>query len=70
MPAAPVRIVSIRSIALRDVGFAAADREIVVSADSSLEDTTLALRRFAAESGGTTLASKESSPFRRASTRD
>jgi hypothetical protein len=56
LPAAPVRIVSIRSIALRDVRLRSRGREIVVSADSSLDDTTLALRRFEAEAGGTTLA--------------
>jgi uncharacterized protein involved in outer membrane biogenesis len=53
---APVRIVSIRSITLRDVRLRSRGREIVVSADSSLDGSTLALRRFAAESGGTTLA--------------
>ena len=56
VPAAPVRIVSIRSIALRDVRLRSRDREIVVSADSTLDDTTLAIRRFDAESGRTTLA--------------
>ena len=55
VPAAPVRIVSIRSIALRDVRIRSRDREIVVSADSTLQDTTLAVRRFDAESGRTTL---------------
>ena len=53
---APVRIVSIRSIALRNVRLRSRDREIVVSADSSLDDTTLSLRRFTADAGGTTLA--------------
>jgi len=56
VPAAPVRIVSIRSIALRDVRLRSRDREIVVSADSTLEDTTLAVRRFDAESGRTMLS--------------
>jgi len=56
LPAAAVRIVSIRSIALRDVRLRSRGREIVVSADSSLDGTTLALQRFAAEAGGTTLA--------------
>lgn len=51
-----VRIVSIRSISLRDVRLQSRGREIVVSADSSLNDTTLTLRRFIAEAGGTTLA--------------
>lgn len=56
MPAAAVRIVSIRSIALRNVRLRSRGQEIVVSADSSLDGTTLALRRLAAEAGGTTLA--------------
>lgn len=56
MPAAAVRIVSIRSIALRNVRLRSRGREIVVSADSSLDGSTLALRRFAAGAGGTTLA--------------
>lgn len=58
LPAAAVRIVSIRSIALRDVRLRSRGREIVVSADSSLDGTTLALRRFAAEAGGTALAAE------------
>jgi len=53
---AAVRIVSIRSIALRNVRLRSRGREIVVSADSSLDDTTLSLRRFTADAGGTTLA--------------
>src|SRR5687768_13007213 len=53
-----VRIVSIRSIALRNVRLRSRGREIVVSADSSLNDTTLSLRRFIAEAGGTTLAAE------------
>jgi uncharacterized protein involved in outer membrane biogenesis len=53
-----VRIVSIRSIALRNVRLRSRGREIVVSADSSLNDTTLSLRRFTAEAGGTTLAAE------------
>jgi hypothetical protein len=52
---APIRIVSIQSITLRNVRLRSRGREVVVSADSSLEGTTLALRRFAAESGRTTL---------------
>ena len=52
---APVQIVSVRSIALRDVRLRSRGREIVVSADSSLDGTTLTLERFSAESGGTTL---------------
>jgi uncharacterized protein involved in outer membrane biogenesis len=54
--AAAVRIVSIRSITLRDVRLRSRDREVTVSADSSLEGTTLALRRFDAESGRTALS--------------
>lgn len=53
-----VRIVSIRSIALRSVRLRSRDREIVVSADSSLEDSALTLERFTAESGGTTLSAE------------
>ena len=53
---APIRIVSIQSITLRNVRLRSRGREIIVSADSSLDGTTLTLRRFAAESGGTTLA--------------
>ena len=53
---AAVQIVSIRSIALRSVRLRSRDREIVVSADSSLQDSTLALQRFTAEAGGTTLS--------------
>lgn len=56
--AAAVRIVSIRSIALRSVRLRSRDREIVVSADSSLQDSMLALRRFTAEAGGTTLSAE------------
>jgi uncharacterized protein involved in outer membrane biogenesis len=52
---APVRIVSIRSITLRNVRLRSRGREVVVSADSSLTGTMLSLRRFAAESGSTTL---------------
>ena len=54
--APPVRIVSVRSIALRDVRLRSGGREIVVSADSSLDGTTLTLRRFTAEAGGTALS--------------
>jgi uncharacterized protein involved in outer membrane biogenesis len=50
-----VRIVSIRSIALRGIRLRSRGREIVVSADSSLNETSLALRRFTAEAGNTTL---------------
>jgi uncharacterized protein involved in outer membrane biogenesis len=51
-----VRIVSIRSIALRDVRLRSRGREITVSADSSLNGATLTLQRFTAESGATSLA--------------
>jgi hypothetical protein len=56
-PTAPpaVRIVSIRSIALRGIRLRSRGREIVVSADSSLTGTTLALQQFTAEAGNTTL---------------
>ena len=52
---AAVRIVSIRSVALRSVNLRSRGREIVVSGDSSYDGTNLTLRRFTAESGGTTL---------------
>lgn len=54
-PAAPVRIVSVRSIALRSVRLRSRGRDVVVSADSSLDGTTLTLERFTADAGGTTL---------------
>lgn len=50
-----VRIVSIRSIALRSVRLRSRGREVVVSADSAYGGTTLALKNFTAESGGTKL---------------
>ena len=50
-----VRIVSIKSIALRSVILRSRGREIVVSADSAYGGTSLALNSFTAESGGTTL---------------
>ena len=53
--AVPVRIVSIRSISLRDVRLRSRGREIAVSADSSLDGTTLTLSRFSASSERTTL---------------
>ena len=52
---ASVRIVSIKSIALRSVRLRSRGREIVVSADSAYGGTALALNSFTAESGGTTL---------------
>lgn len=48
-------IVSIRSISLRDVRMRSREREIAVSADSSLAGHTLELLRFTAESGATRL---------------
>jgi uncharacterized protein involved in outer membrane biogenesis len=52
---APVRIVSIRSIALRDVTIRSRDREITISADSSLDGSTLTVSSFEAKAGKTTL---------------
>jgi uncharacterized protein involved in outer membrane biogenesis len=52
---AAVRVVSIRSVALRSVRLRSRGREIVVSGDSSYDGTNLALQRFTAASGGTTL---------------
>jgi uncharacterized protein involved in outer membrane biogenesis len=53
-----VRIVSIRTISLRDVRLRSRGREIVVSADSSLDASTLTLSRFDAKTGGTTLGAR------------
>jgi uncharacterized protein involved in outer membrane biogenesis len=50
-----VRFVSIREIALRNIRVISRGREIVVSADSTLDGDTLAVRRFSAQSGGTSL---------------
>jgi hypothetical protein len=50
-----VELVSVRSIALRDVRLRSRGREIAVSADSSLTGDTLALTQFTAESGTTRL---------------
>ena len=50
-----VELISVRSIALRDVRLRSRGREIAVSADSSLTGDTLALTRFSAESGATRL---------------
>jgi hypothetical protein len=52
---APVQLVSVRSIALRNVRLRSRGREIAVSADSSFDRSALALERFSAASGGTTL---------------
>lgn len=57
-PAAVVRIVSVRSIALRDVRLLSGGREVVVSAESSLDADTLTLRRFTAEGGATRLVAE------------
>ena len=53
-----VRVVSIRSIALRDVRLRSRGREVVVSADSAYGGTALALKSFTAESGGTKLSAE------------
>jgi hypothetical protein len=50
-----VRIVSIRAIALDDIVIVSRGREVRVSADSALDASRLALRRFSAQSGKTTL---------------
>jgi AsmA protein len=52
---APVRIVSIKSIALRSVRLRSRGREIVVSADSAYGGTALTLNDFTAEADGTAL---------------
>jgi hypothetical protein len=51
----PVKFVSIREISLRNIRVMSRGREIVVSADSTLEGDTLAVRRFSAQSGATSL---------------
>lgn len=51
----PLRLVSIRSIALRDVVITSRGRELTVSADSALNGTRLLLRSFSARTGGTSL---------------
>ncbi len=53
-----VRIVSVRSIALRSVRIRSRGRELLVSADSSFDGKTLTLERFTAEAGGTRLAAE------------
>ena len=50
-----VQVVSIREISLRDIRVISRGREVVVSADSTLDGDRLMLRRLAAESGGTSL---------------
>lgn len=49
----PLRIVSVRTIRLRDVTIASRNREIAVSADSSIDGSRLMLERFTATSGET-----------------
>ena len=50
-----VHVVSIRDIALRDVRLVSRGREVRVSADAALDGSHLALSRFTAESGSTSL---------------
>jgi hypothetical protein len=50
-----VKFVSIGEISLRNIRVMSRGREIVVSADSTLEGDTLVVRRFSADSGGTSL---------------
>src|SRR6185369_2267728 len=51
-----VRLVSVRTIALRDVQLVSRGREVLVSADSSLAGNELQLERFTATSGATSLS--------------
>ena len=51
----PIEIVSVRTIALRDVVLASRGREIAVSADAALNGSDLRLARFVASSGQTNL---------------
>jgi len=51
----PVRVVSVRSITLRSVGLRSRGREVRVSADLAYGATALAVSKFTAESGATTL---------------
>lgn len=50
-----VKFVSIGEIALRNIRVLSRGREVVVSADSTLQGDTLVVRRFSAQSGGTAL---------------
>jgi uncharacterized protein involved in outer membrane biogenesis len=52
---AAVEVVSVRSIALRDMRLVSRGRELLVSADSSLQGDELIVNRFTAETGQTTL---------------
>ena len=51
----PVELVSVRTIALRDVAVVSRGREIVVSADAALAGSQLQITRFVASSGKTRL---------------
>jgi uncharacterized protein involved in outer membrane biogenesis len=51
----PIRLVSVRSINLRNVRLVSRGQEIVVNADSALEGSRLTVRRFDAQSGKTNL---------------
>jgi uncharacterized protein involved in outer membrane biogenesis len=51
----PIRLVSVRSIALSSVRLVSRGQEIVVNAESALEGTRLTVRRFDAQSGKTNL---------------
>jgi hypothetical protein len=51
----PIEIVSVRTIALRDVVLASRGREIALSADAALTGSELRLARFVASSGQTNL---------------
>ena len=50
-----VEVVSVRDISLRDIRIVSRGREVVVSADSSLNGDRLTIESFTAESGSTTL---------------
>jgi uncharacterized protein involved in outer membrane biogenesis len=50
-----VEVVSVREISLRDIRIVSRGREVVVSADSSLNDNRLTIESFTAESGSTAL---------------
>jgi uncharacterized protein YhdP len=54
-PGGGVEVVSVREISLRDIRIVSRGREVVVSADSSLNDNRLTIESFAAESGSTAL---------------
>lgn len=50
-----MQLVSVRTISLRDIRIVSRGRELVVSADSTLDGTQLTVRRFTATSGQTEL---------------